>query len=134
MKQHLDTHYKERTRSSTSHKSSASSTAKLTVPAGVKKLSLSGTKISRPTSRTGWSEQLSVDTSATLSHYHRDMYSTTSSYGPYSPATSPKSGYDPLDMGSFQTALSANFSRPNGSESASGLDALAAVVASQVGN
>jgi uncharacterized Zn-finger protein len=134
MKQHLETHYKERSRSSTSHKSSTSSTTKLTVAAGVKKSSMSGTRISRPTSRTGWPEQLSVDTSATFSHYHGDRYSTTSSYGPYSPATSPKSGYGALDMGSFQNALPAQYSRANGSESASGLDALAAAVASQVGS
>jgi uncharacterized Zn-finger protein len=134
MKQHLETHYKERSRASTSHKSSTSSTTKLAVPAGVKKSSLSGTRISRPTSRTGWPEQLSVDTSATFSHYHGDRYSITSSYGPQSPSKSPKSGYGALDMGSFQNALPAQYLRATRSGSGSGLDALAAAVASQVGN
>jgi uncharacterized Zn-finger protein len=134
MKQHLETHYKERSRSSTSHKSSTSSTTKLTVPAGVKKSSLTGTRISRPTSRTGWPGQLSVDTSATFSNYHGDRYSSISSYEPQSPATSPKSGYGALDMGGFQNALPAQYLRATGPGSASGLDALAAAVASQVGN
>jgi hypothetical protein len=134
MKQHLETHYKERSRSSTSHKSSTSSTTKLTMPAGVKKSSLTGTRISRPTSRTGWPEQLSLDTSATFSHYHGDRYSSISSYGPQSPATSPKSGYGALDMGSFQNALPAQYLRAPGSRSAGGLDALALAVASQTGN
>jgi uncharacterized Zn-finger protein len=133
MKQHLETHYKERSRSSTSHKSSISSTTKLTVPAGVKKSSSSGTRISRPTSRTGWPEQLSVDTTVTFSHYHGDRYSTVSSYGPQSPATSPKSGYGALDMGNFQNALPVQFPRSAGFRTSSGLDALAAAV-SQVGN
>jgi uncharacterized Zn-finger protein len=130
MKQHLETHYKERSRSS-SHKSSTPSTAKLTVPAGVKKSSSNGARISRPTSRTGWLEQLSVDTTGTFSH--GDRYSNVSSYGPQSPATSPKSGYDALDMGSFQNALPAQYPRAIGPRNSSGLDALAAAV-SQVGN
>ncbi len=133
MKQHLETHYKERSRSSTSHKSSISSTNKLTIPAGVKKSSLSGARISRPTSRTGWPEQLSVDTAATFSHHQGDRYSATSPYGPHSPEISPKSGYGALDMGSFQTALPTQYSRATGFGSASGLDALAAAVASQAG-
>jgi len=131
MKQHLETHYKERSRSSASHKTSTSSTTKLTVPAGVKKSSLTGTRISRPTSRTGWPEQLSVDTSATSAHYHEDRYSNISSYRPQFPGTSPTSGYGALDMGSFQNALPAEYLRATNSESASGLDALAAAVASQ---
>jgi hypothetical protein len=128
MKQHLETHYKERSRSSTGHKSSTSSTAKLTVSAGVKKPSSSGVRISRPTSRTGWPEQLSVDTTVTFSHYHGDRYSSVSSYGPQSPATSPKSGYGALDMGSFQNALPVQYSRATGPKASSGLDALAAAV------
>jgi uncharacterized Zn-finger protein len=137
MKQHLETHYRERPRSSTNYKSSTYSTAKLTVPAGVKKPSLTGTRISRPTSRTGWPEQHSVDDATTFSHYHDDMYSNMSSYGPQSPAKSPKSSYGALDMGSFQNALPvqyfpAQYSRATNSGSAGGLDALAAVVASQV--
>jgi hypothetical protein len=132
MKQHLETHYKERSRSSTSQRNSSSSTSKLTVSAGVKKPS-SAARISRPSSRIGWTEQLTIDTRGTFSHYPPDIYSGVSNYSAQSPATSPKSSYGALDMGGFQHALPTQTLRASRPDSSSGLDALAAAVASQIG-
>jgi uncharacterized Zn-finger protein len=139
MKQHLETHYKERSRSA-NHKSSSSSVARLTLPAGIKKSSATITttshaRISRPTSGTGWTEQLTVDTRATFAQYPPDVYSSSSTtYSQQSPVTSPKSSYSVLDLHGFQNALPAQLTRPIIPETSNGLDALVAAAACQMGN
>lgn len=139
MKQHLETHYKERSRSA-NHKSSSSSVTRLTLPAGIKKPSATTTttshaRISPPTSGTGWTEQLTVDTRATFAQYPPDVYSNPSTaYSQPSPGTSPKSSYSVLDLHGFQNALPAHLVRPSMPETSSGLDALVAAAACQIGS
>lgn len=148
MKQHLETHYKERSRSA-SHKSSPSSATRLTLPAGVKKHSSgsisspsathAASRLSRPTSRTSQRAPLTIDTQATFAQgYTPDIYSGASalSYAAQSPADlSPKSHYGPLDLHGFQTALPQHAMRSTMAMTgvASGLDALVAAAACQMG-
>ena len=138
MKQHLETHYKERSRSA--NNKSSSSVTRLTLPAGVKKSSLTTTtmsqvRISRPTSETDWTEQLKVDTTAAFAQHPFDMYSNSSTaYSRQSPSTSPKSSYSVLDLHGIQNALPAQLARSTIPETSNGLDALVAAAACQMGD
>lgn len=90
MKQHLETHYKERSR--TSQKISPAG-SKLSMSAGVRKRS-STPQAHRPASR-----------NATRDSYSHDSYPSLSSPAATSPLASPVSPHCMLDMNGFQQAL-----------------------------
>jgi hypothetical protein len=139
MKQHLETHFKERSRSSASHKSSHSTSpsasspstasnstsdaAKLTLPAGVQKKLTTG-RSSRPASRASRIER-HVDKSPPRQCIPYQLQSvnkyveTTPSYpsSPTSPLTPTYNG--PLDMGGFRHCLPLQSKAPHSRSSES---------------
>jgi len=114
MKQHLETHYKDRSRTS-ANKTTAT---KLTMPAGVRKPS----SIARPASRNDERPRPGLASYNSTTSYV-SQYSSPS----YEPLASPTvSHYGALDMGEFKEGLPSQVMRTY--SSSTGLDALAAVV------
>lgn len=111
MKQHLETHYKDRSRSSASSKSASSKSSSLTFPAGVKK------PIRTPSRTSSRAESRPV-------HISENPPMDPALFEPYLPPAHP--AYQPLNMSSVQEALD---SQPM----ANGLDALAAAAAQSQG-
>lgn len=108
MKQHLETHFKDRSRSSTSTKLSSSKSSNLTFAAGVKK------PVRAPSRASSRAESRPVQTSDSLPM-------DPALFEPYLPTA-----YQPLNMTSVQEAL---ISQPM----ANGLDALATAAAQSQG-
>ncbi|KAH8808375.1 hypothetical protein F5884DRAFT_857911 [Xylogone sp. PMI_703] len=126
MKQHLETHYKGRSRSSSSQNSSSKSA--LTVAAGVKK-STASDRLSRSPSRIGKPENLKID-SRVQSQYASDSCPIVIQAS-HSGSTTPVSPYSSMDMTRIQHALMSHQVSLGSEKASAGLDVLALAVACQ---